>query len=72
MPAELFNVNDATSTRDSGLGARRTATLLNRFIDSHRELKSYKWVLISNDSTNAQPHHVGMVAQLMSMATIYH
>ncbi|KAF8910396.1 L-Aspartase-like protein [Mucidula mucida] len=58
MPAEVFNVNDATSTRDSGLGARRTATLLNRFIDSHRELKSYK----NGRPVNVDGHNLSLAA----------
>ncbi|KAF9033255.1 phenylalanine ammonia-lyase [Hymenopellis radicata] len=58
MPAELFNVNDATSSRDPILGARRTATLLSRFIDSHRELKSYK----NGRPVNVDGHNLSLAA----------
>lgn len=44
MPSELFDLDNARAARDTFLDARRTATLLHKFLDSHRELKSYKYV----------------------------
>lgn len=58
MPSELFDLDNARAARDTFLDARRTATLLHKFLDSHRELKSYK----NGRTINVDGHTLSLAA----------